>query len=99
MVEGGGHFTVDLALSVFQALPDGYLPGQQVVTPVADVGAGHHPEHGHVPDPKESHEVLDVLQVGLPGLGAEPGPQPLHLGGHLGQLVELGMGQGAGRWV
>ena len=71
----------------------------QRVAPGDDMGACHRAELLRLGDADEAHEVADGVLVGAPGARVAEVGEPLHLGRHVGQPVELDRGQqpGAGQ--
>ena len=62
----------------------------QVVAPGDDVGTGHRAELSRSGDADKPHEVADGVLVGAPGARVAEIGEPLHLGRHVRQPVELG---------
>jgi hypothetical protein len=62
---------------------------RQLVAPGDDVGAGHAAEFFRPDDAGESHEIPDGVFVGAAGAGVGEIGEPLDLGRHVGQPMEL----------
>ena len=61
-----------------------------------DVGARHGAEFFRANDAGKAHEILDSVFVDAPGVGVAEVGEPLDLGRHVGEAVELGGGQQPG---
>ena len=77
---------VDSLAARVHALPHGVAPGD-------DVRPRHGAEFLRPRDAGEPHEIPDCVFVGAPGAGIGEIGEPLDLGRHVGELVELGGGQ------
>jgi hypothetical protein len=71
-------------------------PGQarsHVVAPGDDVSTRHRAEFLRPLDAGEAHKITDGVFVGAAGVGVGKVLEPLDLGRHIGELLELGGGQ------
>ena len=83
-----------------EPVPDGAAAESaagQVVAPGDDVRAGHGAEFLRAIDAGEAHEILDRVFVDPARVRVAEIGEPLDLGRHVGQAVELGGGEQPGR--
>ena len=66
---------------------------RQFVAPGDDVRTRHRPEFLRPANAGEAHEVTDCVFVDAAGVGIAEIGEPLDLGRHVGQSMELGGGQ------